>query len=555
MAGTSIPSKRGLPGVYKIENDISTVTSPEVAIQGAALIKSDIGVVNQIKKITTETQMARTFGNPTDDNFDAWFNITQVFEYKNQGLGGVVNVIRVVGADSTNSGLSIGVNQAPATPVYIGNDKDVDSLIPVFEGDATLNIYTKFPTNKKYSIAICKAEDFETALIRTGIKFSSAMEDSPEKLDDGTWSPNQFCVAVLDEEDVILETMLCSTLASDKDDNNISLGVETQINDRSNHIVAWTKKDSEAPASFVATVMEGGTYNEPTDAEMNSAYEQFSNIDTIQIQTILGSPTSKDACETLCQTRGDCSYRLGIPVGLILGLDEVAAKEAIVDSYKNSNNTDLGSIVSEIKMIDDVYNGVKRWISMAGDMVGLRFRQNLSREPWFSDGGYNYGLIQNAKKLGQEFGPASQRELIKARFNPVIAASGIGLVKIEQQNFTSKKSALRDENVRELINHIFRTASVFLKFKLHELNDEYTRYDVQSKMSRFLANVQAGRGIRKTEDGGDGYRVICNSTNNTDDVINQNMLIIDLTFLPARAITEIFLRVNIAATGVQLDIK
>ena len=113
---------------------------------------------------------------------------------------------------------------------------------------------------------------------------------------------------------------------------------------------------------------------------------------------------------------------------------------------------------------------------------------------------------------------------------------------------------MRDEGVMELIVYIWRTAKVYLQYKLYEFNDDFTRGAIASQMNRFLKNVQDGRGIRKTDSGADGFKVRCDSTNNPSDVINQNMLIVDIGFLPNRAIEEIYFRLTIAESEIQLEL-
>ena len=553
MAGTAIPTKRGIPGVYKLENDISLVISPQVSLNVAAVLEAEQGLANEPTIITSQTQLVDSFGEPTDDNYDDWFNIAQVFQYNVQGLGGVVLVNRVLGDDCKNDFITAGPSGSATgtnSNVLIRNTKDAESFDPVFAGDASLMIYNNAPSSKKLKVAIGSFADFSNAEVYQGVKFEDNVEFEPE-------NESQFYIFVLDEGDNILEKFLVSMNPKDLDERTgLSLGLETQINNRSKYILAYAKPDETvAPKSTVATELGGGVYNKPTREQLNAGYNIFSSTNKYSIQYILGSIEAYDAMNQLAYDRDDCSFRTSVRVGDLLGKEEFDAINDLKDTYKGLASTSRGSVISQVKMISDIYSGKKRWISCGGDAIGLRIRQNLSKEPWWSDGGYNYGILNNVIKVAQEWSPLGVRELIKARFNPIILDNNVGYVKIEQHNFTAKNSALRDENVRELINYIYRAAKVFLKYKLHEFNDEITRYDVSTKMKRFMANVQAGRGIRHKEDGSDGYVVICDSTNNTDEVINQNLLVIDLSMLPARSIVEVWLRVNIAANGVQLEIN
>lgn len=63
------------------------------------------------------------------------------------------------------------------------------------------------------------------------------------------------------------------------------------------------------------------------------------------------------------------------------------------------------------------------------------------------------------------------------------------------------------------------------KYQVMEFNDTFTRNRIIAIMKPYLASVQADRGIQD-------FMVICDTTNNTPDVISRNQLVVDIYIKP-----------------------
>ena len=77
------------------------------------------------------------------------------------------------------------------------------------------------------------------------------------------------------------------------------------------------------------------------------------------------------------------------------------------------------------------------------------------------------------------------------------------------------------------------------KFQLFEFNDDFTRANFLGIVEPFLRDVQARRGIAE-------FRVVCDETNNTAEVIDKNQFVADIYIKPARTIN--FIQLNFIAT-------
>ena len=84
------------------------------------------------------------------------------------------------------------------------------------------------------------------------------------------------------------------------------------------------------------------------------------------------------------------------------------------------------------------------------------------------------------------------------------------------------------------------------RYSLFEFNDQFTRAQFVSLVEPFLRDVQGRRGITD-------FRVVCDTTNNTGEVIDQNQFVGDIYIKPARSINFIQLNFVAVRTGVSFE--
>jgi phage tail sheath protein FI len=84
------------------------------------------------------------------------------------------------------------------------------------------------------------------------------------------------------------------------------------------------------------------------------------------------------------------------------------------------------------------------------------------------------------------------------------------------------------------------------KDSLFEFNDEITRTNFVNTVEPFLRDVQANRGIFD-------FVVVCDETNNTPAVIDNNEFIADIYIKPTRSINFIGLTFIATKTGVDFE--
>ena len=194
----------------------------------------------------------------------------------------------------------------------------------------------------------------------------------------------------------------------------------------------------------------------------------------------------------------------------------------------------------------DRYNDVYRYVPYAGDVAGLIVRTDTNRDPWYSPAGFNRGIIKNVIKNYYNPDKADRDILYKNGINPIVTFPGQGTILFGDKTLLAKPSAFDRINVRRLFIVLEKAIATAAKYLLFEFNDEFTRAQFRNMVEPFLRDVQGRRGIFD-------FRVVCDETNNTGEVIDRNEFIGDIYIKPARSINFITLNFIAVRTGVSFS--
>jgi phage tail sheath protein FI len=170
----------------------------------------------------------------------------------------------------------------------------------------------------------------------------------------------------------------------------------------------------------------------------------------------------------------------------------------------------------------------------------------LERDPWFSPGGLNRGVIKNVIKLSWNPTKTERDDLYVKGVNPVVSFQGEGTVLFGDKTMLSKPSVFDRINVRRLFIVLEKAISRAARSSMFEFNDQFTRAQFVALIEPYLRDVQGRRGITD-------FRVVCDETNNTAEVIDRNEFVGDIYIKPARSINFIQLNFVAVRTGVTFD--
>ena len=218
----------------------------------------------------------------------------------------------------------------------------------------------------------------------------------------------------------------------------------------------------------------------------------------------------------------------------------------VLDFFAPITSSTYAVFDSGFKYMFDRFGNTFRYIPLNGDIAGTCARNDINNFPWFSPAGTARGAILNAIKLGYNPSQAQRDKLYTNRINPVIFSPGAGIVLFGDKTGFGKASAFDRINVRRLFIFIEDAIEAAAKDQLFEFNDEITRTNFVNIVEPFLRDVQAKRGIQD-------FRVVCDETNNTAAVIDNNEFVADIFVKPARSINFIGLTFVATRTGISFE--
>jgi hypothetical protein len=183
----------------------------------------------------------------------------------------------------------------------------------------------------------------------------------------------------------------------------------------------------------------------------------------------------------------------------------------------------------------DKYNDAYVYVPLNADTAGCMARNDSVREPWLSPAGFSNGRIQNLVRLAYNPNQADRDTLYKAAVNPVITQVGQGTVLFGDKTFTLRNTSMNRVNVRRLFIELQKTIGQSADNVLFDQNDATTRNGFVSLVVPYLRSVQSRRGIT-------AFRVVCDESNNPEDVVNANEFVCDIFVQPIRSVN--FIQLN-----------
>ena len=218
----------------------------------------------------------------------------------------------------------------------------------------------------------------------------------------------------------------------------------------------------------------------------------------------------------------------------------------VLSFYSSVTSSTYGVLDSGYKYMYDRFNDTFRYVPLNGDIAGTCARVDANSFPWFSPAGSDRGAILNAVKLAYNPGKAQRDKLYGQRINPVITSRGQGTILFGDKTSYGKASAFDRINVRRLFIYLENAISAAARDQLFEFNDEITRTNFVNIVEPFLRDVQSKRGLFD-------FVVICDQTNNTPAVIDNNEFVADIYIKPAKSINFIGLTFIATRTGVSFE--
>ena len=547
------------PGVQVKEIDLTNVVPSTSSTIGAMAGAFSWGPCEEIHTVSSETELVEKFGKPGSYTWESVLTAAQFLSY-----GSALKVVRVVKSTARNA-------TASGTGILAKNDDHFSTLSPA-AGDWVM---ARHPGVLGSALKVHFAT--QAASFNGDATWKSWVESAPGTSAGAAavgGSLDEIHVVVTDETGeisgtagTVLETFGFLSQASDvKSSDGTSLYYKDHINTKSkwirigNHPAALSDAGESAVANAftvvaVASASLGGGIdgNALAVGETTAMYNLFADAETVDVNLVFQANSGFSAADTrtlsnflvaLAAARKDAvafvSPERAATANAAAPATDVAAWRTALTS------SSYGFADSSSLYVYDKYNDVYRWICAAGSTAGLTANADLVADAWFSPAGFTRGAVRNVTKLAWNPNQADRDALYKTGVNPIVTFPGQGTVLFGDKTLQAKPSAFDRINVRRLFIVLEKAVSAASKASLFEFNDEFTRAQFRNMVEPFLRDVQGRRGITD-------FKVVCDGTNNTGNIIDTNKFVADIYVKPARSINYITLNFIATRTGVEFS--
>jgi len=286
------------------------------------------------------------------------------------------------------------------------------------------------------------------------------------------------------------------------------------------------------------------------------AYDLFSNRDEIEVDYLIMGPGCDTEAESQAKAnklisiagqRKDCMAVVGPHrTNLVNVTNSNDQTDNLINYFSTLSSSSYAVFDSGYKYQFDRFNNEFRYVPANADVAGLMTRTSIVAFPWFSPAGQQRGVINNAVKLAYNPNKAQRDRLYPQRVNSFITKPGVGTLLFGDKTALGYASAFDRINVRRLFLTVEQALEKAAEAQLFELNDELTRANFRNIVEPFLRDVQAKRGLF-------GFLVVCDSSNNTPDVIDNNEFRADIFLKPAKSINYVTLTFVATRTGISFE--
>jgi phage tail sheath protein FI len=585
------------PGVNVSEIDLTTVVPAVATSIGAIAGVFAWGPVNEVVTISDEVRLAEIFGKPNNVNYEYWFTAANFLAYSNN--------LKVVRVETTGNATATAANFEAKYLGALGNSLRVETVsfdsfsnwTSTIGADTNYDMtkeFTDSPSENELHIVVIDEDGLFTGTANTILEkyaFVSTIESA--KTFDGSSnyyrnvlenrskyiSSKTILVANTDKVTVITantdatspdgnvfvtftggtSTVTANAIVSVNSETNIIKTIQILNGGVYSNVIGLTANIVNSSAVLTLTTanievdlvesLSSGADGSVTNADINNGYDMFKNADVVDVSLVMTGPANQTivthVIDEIAEYRKDCVVFVSPERADVV--DNYSEEVTDILEYRNTLTSSSYAVMDcNWKYQFDKYNDVYRYVPLNGDIAGLCARTDRDRDPWYSPSGLNRGIIKNVVKLAWNPNKTDRDELYVKGINPVVTFAGEGTILYGDKTLLSRPSAFDRINVRRLFIVLEKAIARAARSSLFEFNDQFTRAQFVNLVEPFLRDVQGRRGVTD-------FRVVCDETNNTGEVIDRNEFIGDIYIKPARSINFIQLNFVAVRTGVSFD--
>lgn len=599
-----MPKKYSTPGVKVTEIDLSEIATPAGTSTGAIVITSPKGPVNRPVLVTNDKEFIDYFGEPVVSGTSLLYGYGAYAALEFLKESDALYVVRAssktsdkfasIGVetgcsattDVTLSGSQVWGIGASAGPVpdkvdeiYAIDNVSIPAAVDMVVGAISPGTWGNHLAVTVESLSAQTSDwffNYDTIPSNTEIS-ALTTSDMPiaqkvfkmnvyQKESTDTWMDfrvDKDGVSALDISPV--ETWY-GTLRSQVDNNNKQLYIKDVVNGNSDYV--YVDVNVNAPANFALgkdpnvktsaseTIgvkydslmpLISGTTNitDGIGTYYGTQWEYLKDKDQYDINIVIipdySTNVKQGVVQNLIGYRKDC---IGVAQ---VGDSTKKTVQAVwaAEKYGYTDPSYIALYAGWDKVYDkynDRYNFLPKCIFGAQAMA----RTDNVANVWDAPAGMSRGIIPSVDQ-NVVFNDAQIGQLYDRNINTSKLIRGVGNTLWGQKTSQLKKSALDRINVRRALNFIKKSIEQLLfPYVLDVNNTAKTRLRIWSNIDSFMATIQSEGGITS-------YNVVCDTSNNTPQIIDANQLAVDLYVQPVKTVEFISFQTIVTRTGVSIE--
>lgn len=224
------------------------------------------------------------------------------------------------------------------------------------------------------------------------------------------------------------------------------------------------------------------------------------------------------------------------------GFNKKKAHTTAFSLPSNDEGASFAAFYTPLKLSDGTIDSV---VPSAGLVSNLFMEKYNSRLPYEIVAGPNYGAMSVSGLVGPDYNYSSDELNIIEPFgvNCMVYRPSFGtFINANQTAKQTPKSALSSVNVRELVIYIMDEVEKILQSYQWEFNNQTVRNKIKDRADSICARVQANGGIQ-------AYLNVMDDSNNTPDIIDNEMAILSTHIEPGRGMGKMIHELTLYRTG------
>lgn len=283
-----------------------------------------------------------------------------------------------------------------------------------------------------------------------------------------------------------------------------------------------------------------------TESQYVAALALFENREEVDFLVFMdGGVTTvayAQAITELCESRMDC-------VGLLSVSFEAQASADLADvvAYREAiaiNSSYVALYASWVRILDK-YNDIRIWVHPESFAARAISYTGSQRELFYAPAGWNNGKVR-ALEVYKVYNKGHRDILYDAQINSFRVHPEKGIAIWGQKDLQATPSVVDRLNVRLNLIVIERALMEDLDNITFDINTAEVRSRAKARNDSFLGDIMAKGGLY-------GYRVVCDDSNNTTEVITRNEMYIDIYVEPVIGIEYPIGRVAITKQGASMQ--